>query len=118
LAKPAARRFMADIVKAAKSKCEAAFSRRIPPLSTSRQRNDPTMMEATLPATPLLDQVRGAFSNSPHLTSRQVQVEATGGNVRLQGTVSSFYQKQMAQELARRVDGVQNVVNQLQVNWG
>jgi osmotically-inducible protein OsmY len=37
--------------------------------------------------------------------------------VRLQGTVGSFYQKQMAQELLRRVDGVERIENQLQVSW-
>lgn len=80
------------------------------------------MMEATLAAAPLLnprllDQVRGALSKSPYLTPKHVQIEATDGNIRLEGTVSSFYQKQMAQELARRVDGVDRVENQLQVNW-
>jgi len=85
-------------------------------------------MEATLTAPPVLDsigldpvgliaQVRGALSKSPYLSPRHVQVEATDGNIRLEGTVSSFYQKQMAQELVRRVDGVERVENQLQVNW-
>lgn len=74
-------------------------------------------MEAQLTATPLLDQIRGALKCNPHLSPRQVQIEATGGNVRLEGTVGSFYQKQMAQELVRRVDGVETVTNQLQVNW-
>jgi len=80
-------------------------------------------MSATLSVAPrldpvgLLDQVRGALSKNPYLSSRHVQIEAADGNVRLEGTVSSFYQKQMAQELARRVDGVERVENQLQVNW-
>jgi len=85
------------------------------------------MMEATLTATPLLDsslldpplldKLRGVLSNSHFLSPRQVQIETTGGNVRLEGTVGSFYQKQMAQELVRRVDGVETVENQLQVSW-
>jgi len=66
---------------------------------------------------PLLDQVRGALNKSHYLSQRQLQIEANDGNIRLAGTVSSFYQKQMAQELARRVDGVDQVENQLQVNW-
>lgn len=74
-------------------------------------------MEATLTTLPLLDQIRGALGQSHFLSPRQVQIEATDGNVRLEGTVSSFYQKQMAQELVRRVDGVEQVENQLQVNW-
>ncbi len=85
------------------------------------------MMEATLTATPLLesslldppllDKLRGVLSKSHFLSPRQVQIETTGGNVRLEGTVGSFYQKQMAQELVRRVDGVETVENQLQVSW-
>ena len=79
-------------------------------------------MEATLTAVPflgsrLLEQVRSALSQSPSLSPRHVQIEATDGNIRLEGTVTSFYQKQMAQELARRVDGVEKVENRLQVNW-
>ena len=85
------------------------------------------MMEATLTAPPILDsplldpplleKLRGALSKSHFLSPRQVQIETNGGNVRLEGTVASFYQKQMAQELVRRVDGVETVVNRLQVRW-
>lgn len=84
-------------------------------------------MEAALTATPkfqsdpidspLLNEVRGALSKSHCLSPRQVQIAANGSKVRLEGTVGSFYQKQMAQELARRVDGVESVENQLQVSW-
>jgi osmotically-inducible protein OsmY len=75
-------------------------------------------MEATLSATPLFNQVRVALIASPYFSSHEVQVETSDGHVRLQGTVGTFYQKQMAQELVRRVDGVEIVENQLQVNWG
>jgi len=75
------------------------------------------MLEATLTATPLFEQVQGALNQSHFLMPRQVQIETTGGNVRLEGTVVSFYQKQMAQELVRRVDGVETIENQLQVSW-
>jgi osmotically-inducible protein OsmY len=74
-------------------------------------------MEATLSAGPLFDQVQGALSSSPYLSSREVQVETSNGHVRLQGTVGTFFQKQMAQELVRRIDGVQMIENRLQVNW-
>jgi osmotically-inducible protein OsmY len=75
-------------------------------------------MEATLSATPLFNQVRVALIASPYFSSHEVQVETSDGHVRLQGTVGTFYQKQMAQELVRRVDGVEIVENKLQVNWG
>jgi len=81
-------------------------------------------MEATLPAislheqtNPLHEQVRSALDQSPYICQNQVQVETSSGRVRLEGTVGTFFQKQMAQELVRRIDGVERVVNQLQVNW-
>ena len=74
-------------------------------------------MEAAVAPVTLLDKVQGALSRSPYLSPREVQVEAIEGVVRLQGAVRSFFQKQMAQELIRRLDGVQRVENLLQVNW-
>ncbi len=74
-------------------------------------------MEATLTARPLLEQVQGALNRSPYVSQKQVQIETIDGHVRLEGTVGTFFQKQMAQELVRRVDGVERVENRLQVNW-
>jgi osmotically-inducible protein OsmY len=74
-------------------------------------------MEATLNSPPLLDQVQGALSNSPHVPAHQVRVETTDGHVRIEGTVGSFFQKQMAQEVVLRLDGVEQIENQLQVSW-
>ena len=74
-------------------------------------------MTATLGSLPLLDKIHCALNDSPYLPSRQLQVEATEGHVRIEGTVSSFFQKQMAQEIVLRLDGVERVENQLQVNW-
>ncbi len=74
-------------------------------------------MEMTLTTAPLHDQVLGALSRCSHLSARRVHIETDRGHVRLEGTVGTFFQKQMAQELARRVDGVERVENQLQVNW-
>jgi osmotically-inducible protein OsmY len=44
-------------------------------------------------------------------------VEAADGHVVLKGSVRSFFEKQMAQEAIRRVDGVQMIDNLLEVNW-
>ena len=44
-------------------------------------------------------------------------VEAADGRVVLKGSVGSFFQKQMAQEAIRRVDGVQLIDNLLEVTW-
>ncbi len=74
-------------------------------------------MEATLSPPLLVETVHGALSRSPYVSTKKVKVEATDGHVRIEGTVGTFFQKQMAQELIRRLDGVQRVENQLQVNW-
>jgi osmotically-inducible protein OsmY len=70
---------------------------------------------ATRPA--LLEQVQGALSRSPYVTARDLRVETNEGVVRLEGAVRSFFHKQMAQELIRRVDGVERIENCLQVEW-
>jgi len=74
-------------------------------------------MEAIAPFSPFFAQVHGALNNSPYLSAKQLQVEASDGMVRLEGTVNSYHQKQIAQEVLRRLDGVERIENQLQVNW-
>jgi osmotically-inducible protein OsmY len=74
------------------------------------------MSTATL-ARPLFDQICDALTTSPHVPIHDVRVEAADGRVILQGSVRTFFQKQMAQEAVRRVDGVQQIENLLQVNW-
>ncbi|QDT00217.1 BON domain-containing protein [Adhaeretor mobilis] len=58
-----------------------------------------------------------AIDKSPYLSDRQMRIEALNGVIKLEGAVNSFFQKQMAQEIMRRVDGVTRVDNQLSVNW-
>jgi osmotically-inducible protein OsmY len=74
-------------------------------------------MELTAPTSSLLAQVQGALSSSPYVNLHSFHVEASGGTVRLHGQVGTFFQKQMAQELVRRLDGVERIENLLQVNW-
>lgn len=76
-------------------------------------------MEAAVaaPQLALLDQVHGALRRTPYMPSGEVRIEAAEGVVRLEGEVRSFFHKQMAQEVIRRLDGVERVVNCLQVNW-
>ena len=76
-------------------------------------------MEATAAITrpELLEQVHGALRRSPYVSGHDFRVEATEGVVRLEGAVRSFFHKQMAQELIRRVDGVERIENLLQVKW-
>lgn len=74
-------------------------------------------MNATHSACPLSEQIHSALSTNPHVPSRRVRIEAANGRVVLTGSVGSFFQKQMAQEAIRRIDGVQLIDNLLEVTW-
>jgi len=74
-------------------------------------------MNAATITRPLFERIHDALTTNPHVPINQVRVEAEDGRVVLKGSVSSFFQKQMAQEAIRRVDGVQQIDNLLQVNW-
>jgi osmotically-inducible protein OsmY len=68
-------------------------------------------------ARPLFERIHEALVSNPHVPAPQVRVEAADGCVVLKGNVRSFFQKQMAQEAIRRIDGVQRIDNVLEVNW-
>ncbi len=66
----------------------------------------------------LLQRISSALETSPYVPHRKVRFEtAANGSIVLRGHVESFFQKQMAQETLRRIDGVEEIVNQLKVNW-
>lgn len=66
---------------------------------------------------PLADRIDSALGLNPHLTGLNVRIQARAGRVVLSGVVPSYYQKQIAQEVARTVEGVKHVDNRLQVDW-
>ncbi|MBI3468193.1 MAG: BON domain-containing protein [Planctomycetes bacterium] len=66
---------------------------------------------------PLSDRVLCALESNPHIRRRTLRIETSEGRVVLRGTVGSYFQKQMAQEALRQVDGIDAIENQLQVNW-
>jgi osmotically-inducible protein OsmY len=74
-------------------------------------------MNAAILDRPLCERINDALTTNPHVPIHQVHVEALEGRVVLKGNVKSFFQKQMAQEAIRRVDGVQQIDNLLQVSW-
>ena len=47
--------------------------------------------------------------------SRQITLEYKEGIMFLRGHLASFYQKQVAQETIRHLDGVQQIVNKIEV---
>jgi osmotically-inducible protein OsmY len=65
----------------------------------------------------LHERVQTALQHNPHFHGRQVHFRTEEGRVVLSGEVRSFYHKQMAQEVLRRVEGIEEIENQLQVNW-
>ena len=66
---------------------------------------------------PLERQVFSALEQNPHTARRNLRFETSQGRVTLRGVVSSYYQKQMAQEVVRQVDGVDAIANELEVVW-
>lgn len=78
---------------------------------------DLTSTEPVSVAPTLADRVTRAIWSNPHLARHEFHCHAEDGRVVLRGTVGTFFQKQMAQEAARRVDGVTRIVNQLEVHW-
>ncbi len=70
-----------------------------------------------LDAIALVQRLDSAIKGNPHLSGHQVFCSEEGGTVILQGRVRSYYQKQMAQEALRNLEGVERIVNDLQVDW-
>lgn len=71
---------------------------------------DPSPSDATI-----ADDVRRALQDSPFTEAHQVDVQVTGGVVRLQGTVDTRFEKEIAEDLAAQVRGVVDVRNSLDI---
>ena len=67
--------------------------------------------------TALEGRVMSALANNPFLPRRQVHFETQQGKVVLRGIVGTYYQKQVAQETLRTIEGVHEIENLLQVHW-
>jgi osmotically-inducible protein OsmY len=65
----------------------------------------------------LAQRVDQAIQTNPYVNGRTLRFEMDGGRVVLQGCVQSYFQKQMAQEVVRRVEGVAEIENCLEVQW-
>ena len=55
------------------------------------------------------------LQNSPYLDVRRISCEWAHGILFLRGRLSSFHQKQVAQETVARVKGVTQVINEIEV---
>jgi len=65
----------------------------------------------------LAERVEGAMVANPYFSSRQLRFETADGRVVLSGVVGTYFQKQMAQEIVRRIEGVREIDNCLEVRW-
>jgi len=63
------------------------------------------------------ERVHSAIAANPYLAGRNLRFETEAGRVTLRGVVHSYFQKQMAQEALRHVDGVASIENDLEVAW-
>ncbi len=61
------------------------------------------------------DRVLTALERNPYIGRRALRLETEHGRVVLRGVVRTFFQKQMAQETVRRIDGVEEIHNELEV---
>jgi osmotically-inducible protein OsmY len=66
---------------------------------------------------PLDDRVNTALERNPYLARRNLRFETSAGRVTLLGVVNTYFQKQMAQETIRHIDGVDQIDNKLEVCW-
>lgn len=64
----------------------------------------------------LPEKVEHALQRSPQLCGFSVTCEQEGDTIFLQGIVPSYYLKQIAQTVASEVDGVDRLVNELDVS--
>ncbi|MGD0784065.1 MAG: BON domain-containing protein, partial [Candidatus Aminicenantales bacterium] len=64
---------------------------------------------------PLEDRVLNALERNPYLPPRTLRFETSEGRVTLRGIVGTYFQKQMAQEALRHLEGIQEIHNELEV---
>ena len=67
------------------------------------------------PASDVASEVRRRLGDSSYCFLRAVRCEFADGTLTLSGRVPSFYLKQIAQTLGHKVDGVERIVNLIDV---
>ena len=78
------------------------------------------MAVSTRPVSPGGDVVQEAQKRLravSYISFRDLRCEYQHGLLILQGWVESYYERQLAQEVVAGLEGVSQVVNQIEVNW-
>ncbi len=65
----------------------------------------------------LTERLDHAIRRNPRFNGRSLRIEAVDGKVVLKGRVSTYFEKQMAQESLRGIEGIEAIDNELEVNW-
>lgn len=65
----------------------------------------------------LTHRIHQAVDRHPHVRPHRLRYEANDGRVHIRGRVSSYFEKQMAQEALRSVAGIAAIENELEVCW-
>jgi osmotically-inducible protein OsmY len=61
------------------------------------------------------ERARRELRKSPLIWGRRVSCDCRHGVLLLQGRLPSYYQKQLAQEAVKRIDGVWEIINEIEV---
>ena len=64
----------------------------------------------------LARRVTRAFAAGQRPGLRQLSVEASRGTIRVSGRVGTYYERQLSQQFARRVPGVLDIIDEVQVD--
>ena len=57
------------------------------------------------------------LANHPLMKGKNVRIQQEKRRAILEGDVDSYYDKQMLQEVVRRIEGVEEIENRLLVEW-
>jgi osmotically-inducible protein OsmY len=63
----------------------------------------------------LVRRANDQLQRTPHLTGTRVSCDGRDGVLRLRGQLTSYYHKQVAQEIVRQLDGAFELVNEIEV---
>lgn len=66
----------------------------------------------------LRDLVQSTLSRSPYFAGRNLRIELHDNDIVLKGVVNTYYQKQLAQESIRNIDGIRRIRNDIEVLTG
>ena len=74
-------------------------------------------MTTIIPTSKTSQDIEVAVTHNAHLLKDKLHFSPIDGRVVLHGSVGSYFEKQMAQEALRNVDGVSEIKNELTVDW-